>query len=893
MIPDEELYEAFETLMLKPDDIDDYCENKYKMENPEASASEIEIGGEKRLEEYVRSFKPEFLHQLLSNDSDFIENGELSNKYKLKGKQVGELTILLVEHISAKFEEFVLLSESLRNNMVKMLLKLTGVKGRVQSKDLDLAEIDRSKSIAGDTKQLDEMLKNFLDETGKMLTYKNTIVADRDLTRVSLKNQNVKKKDIERWKYLIDNQKPSVQTQLHPLLIRLRTYDKVDVQIIHLDADHIIGNLDLKRLDRRKRIYNFWRGHKGKYDNFVSAYNACNEAFAPIWSNLIEGKDTETKDMQEIREVIDTFLAFKEPINNGELDYVVKIKPKELEPYFRRHKGLALFEKFLEDTGLDNERSDDESRGAKLEGYYDKETGERKETVTVEQGGTTFDEESQLAGAVDAAEQKEEMKELSRFGLKLKRINQKVDPLFYHAFTKDGGAFKNTAVFANEVKTLREAMLSAGAARELATGIDMDDEINAYVDEIEKTVARSGNGPYYLPLTESVNRFMITEDWNVESKSLNTEVGIRNRLKAIGDFLNVISTILDAGDDLDRASSPSKAEHISQTGGPKQTLPQLGTKNRKDHMDTIEEAEREFRELIEAVLDYYVVPMSGSNKPFDDELPFDSQTQKTRRIFRALATGKTDTALFKVLALEGRAGSLMVKATEMEELARMLEFLTAVDDKKDISRLVNELKNGAKIVDFILLNKKNDEETSIEFGSYLHQVLDANDLDWPEGELFRGKTPSEWNEMYDTSKVYPFEAIESHIRRNRMNYSDSKRTMVRGSDRNKKGSSTVVQRFFTAIDNMKILRSDTDSKLLQAHDNIRKMLGKPVYYNTGKTDNYEHVNSAVQIMKSKFRVDVSAYEIEKIVSELNSMEEISRKHGVPSEGVYFLKASFR
>ena len=37
MIPDEELYEAFETLMLKPDDIDDYCENKYKMENPEAS----------------------------------------------------------------------------------------------------------------------------------------------------------------------------------------------------------------------------------------------------------------------------------------------------------------------------------------------------------------------------------------------------------------------------------------------------------------------------------------------------------------------------------------------------------------------------------------------------------------------------------------------------------------------------------------------------------------------------------------------------------------------------------------------------------------------------------------------------------------------------------------
>ena len=893
MIPDEELYEAFETLMLRPDDIDDYCENKYKMENPEASASEIEIGGEKRLDEYIESFKPEFLHQLLSNDSDFIENGELSSKYQLKGKQIGELTILLVEDISAKFEEFASLAESLRNNMVKMLLKLTGVTGRVQSKDLDLVEIDHSKSIARDTKQLDKMLKNFLDDTGKTLTYKNTIVANKDITGVSLKNKTVKKKEIERWKYLIDNQKPSVQTQLHPLLMHLRTYDRVDEQIIHLDADHLIGNLDLKRLDRRKRIYKFWGEHKKKYDTFKTAYNECNEAFAPIWSNLVDGKDTETKEMEEVRKILDEFNQFQEPINNGELDYVVKIKPKELEPYFRRHKGLVLFEKFLEETGLDNIGSDDKDRNAKVEGYWDETTGEMKETITVEQGGTTFDEESQLAGEVDIAEQQKEMEELSRFGLKLKRINQKVDPLFYHAFTKDGGAFKNTAVFVNEVKTLREAMLSAGAARELATGIDMDDEINAYFNEIEKTVARGGNGPYYLPLSESVNKFMITEDWNVDEKALNTESGIKNRLKAIGDFLNIVSTILDAGDDLDRASAPSKATHVSETGGPKQTVPQLGNRNRKDHMATIEEARREFDDLIEAVLDYFVVPMSGSNKPFDDELPFDSQSQKTRRIFRALATGKTDTALFKVLALEGRAGSLMVKATEMEDLARMLEFLSAVEDKKDIARLTNELKNGAKIVDFILLNKKGNEETSIEFGTYLHKVLEANDIEWPEGELFRGKTPSEWNDMYDESKVYPFEAIESHIRRNRLNYSSSKRTMVRGSDRKKRGSPTVVQRFFSAIDNMKILRSDTDVKLLQAHDNIRKMLGKPVYYNTGKTDNYGHVNSAVQIMKSKFGIDVSAYEIEKIVNELNSMEEISRKHGVPSEGVYFLKANFR
>jgi hypothetical protein len=92
---------------------------------------------------------------------------------------------------------------------------------------------------------------------------------------------------------------------------------------------------------------------------------------------------------------------------------------------------------------------------------------------------------------------------------------------------------------------------------------------------------------------------------------------------------------------------------------------------------------------------------------------------------------------------------------------------------------------------------------------------------------------------------------------------------------------------------MKILRSDLDSKLLDAHDNIRKMLGKPVYYNTGKIDNYEHVHSAMLIMKSKYNVDITAYEIENIVTETNSMDELSKKHGVPKEGVYFLKANFR
>ena len=92
---------------------------------------------------------------------------------------------------------------------------------------------------------------------------------------------------------------------------------------------------------------------------------------------------------------------------------------------------------------------------------------------------------------------------------------------------------------------------------------------------------------------------------------------------------------------------------------------------------------------------------------------------------------------------------------------------------------------------------------------------------------------------------------------------------------------------------MKVIKSDTELDLLQAHDSIRKMLGKPVYYNTSKLDNFEHVNTAMTVLKREYNLDVSAIEVENIVSDFGSMEDIATKHGVSPESVYFLKGNFR
>ena len=150
MIDDEELYEAFKMLMVNPDGIEEFAENKIKesdkykdMSKPEQRKlrSQIEMEADDRLDEYDDGFKPEFLRNFLLGDSDFFKDEQLLSNYQLKGKQLGELTNLLVEDINNKYKGFKEIPKTTRDLMVKKLLKLSEVKGGVRSKDLELSLI--------------------------------------------------------------------------------------------------------------------------------------------------------------------------------------------------------------------------------------------------------------------------------------------------------------------------------------------------------------------------------------------------------------------------------------------------------------------------------------------------------------------------------------------------------------------------------------------------------------------------------------------------------------------------------------------------------------------------------------------------------------------------------
>ena len=71
------------------------------------------------------------------------------------------------------------------------------------------------------------------------------------------------------------------------------------------------------------------------------------------------------------------------------------------------------------------------------------------------------------------------------------------------------------------------------------------------------------------------------------------------------------------------------------------------------------------------------------------------------------------------------------------------------------------------------------------------------------------------------------------------------------------------------------LASIEETTVITAHDAIRKMLGKPRYYNQCQTDSLDDVIDTIDLIKSEYNIDMTSHDIIGIVDEFNSFESIA------------------
>ena len=149
---------------------------------------------------------------------------------------------------------------------------------------------------------------------------------------------------------------------------------------------------------------------------------------------------------------------------------------------------------------------------------------------------------------------------------------------------------------------------------------------------------------------------------------------------------------------------------------------------------------------------------------------------------------------------------------------------------------------------------------------------------------FQGKNTKEWHKKYietSNSKTWPFNNLMNHIFSHEGQYKE------------KPEARKNVLRLFEAVDNMPIIKSKTELKILEGHDMIRKLMNKKIHFGTYKTHSFEHVNETLTILKSEYNVELTPFELESIVEEQDAHKNLSVKYGISTDVVYYLKGKFR
>ena len=684
-----------------------------------------------------------------------------------------------------------------------------------------------------DRKLLDSALGLFVDKRKDAPVTSSVLTApldDKDVVLVVAEHPEEKRRTALKR---LEEQPKDIRDILSMYINKLKGSLGEKVSIDRLDADiDIFSELIGKgdlRLTKNRRKI---YDYWEKIEGKYAAFSDAHKAFARGLDGS-ELKDTEDK---ELSQYIEDFLKLKD----ADLRYVYEypaVDSSSLET-----KGPQLMDVFLEEIGMapkDKTQAPSKNIGPSAAPKRDDKTGTFSFQAEMDEEETVVDPIPRLVEVFNDI------------------IPVKVDPLYAYAYDNGKAGFKISPAAEKEMrkvinrqrKTAIRFGLSENTLRRLQSYAD-DIEMRSYIQERD----------FFLPYQEGL--------------ALDLPEGAKDNSTNIRKYLKTISQFISAGEDLEQPTGKGRG----QLGGTapfegtfRSSLPALqgemvGDKSLGDLYET----------LLSAITEYFIEPSTSTNRPLSRKFEW-METKTLRVLSKDRMRGN---AFVTILGLKKTSGTILRKSV-LTDIIALLKKIAKPTNRENVDDFMRDIENVGSRVDKVF--KRNDSEAvSIEFGNLAYRVLDRNGLNTNRrfGIGTAKKPLEEWADMYDTSRIYPFAALYQHLVMSQGNYTEA-------------DMGDEVREIINLEKKMDIVKSETESNLLHAHDAIRKMMKKPVYYGLSKVDDYDDMQSTIDIMKSKFNTDVTALEIESIVSELDSMTSLSKKYGISTEGVYFLKAIHR
>jgi len=867
------------------------------------------LGNKRKAKDYTRSLTASDANLFI----DFIEQNEVGERISVDDSKAQDIkSPILARDDSGNIRLQTYLSvltnvQASQKILDKIEVKYPGftfIKPQIQrqmlDKLLDKYEVTLTPSVQrkiGGTatsnvelrRKLNRSLAIFSDRTtGRELNYGllNKVRPER-LTIDSDASLTDKRTALEVFKEQPEDIKPKLEPFIE-LLEKVLRMDG-DKERLNQPSDvlqDLIGRGDLRLTKNREKIYDYWKGINDEFEELEDAHNTMKEVFEKAYPK--------TEDMQD-KELAGYVAEFKK-YEASDLKYVYQYDGVGLTTLDAKSKTLEVLDSFLAKI---------QEKPEAVYGVEDK--GDTPTGYKISEGGQV----GEISDGRDIGQKRRLIQDFAEL-IRGEVIGVDVDPLYAFSWKRGMAGFRVSPTMANEMKKLENRL------KRTAIRLDLDNrdirEMKQYIKDIDmKSVISEGD--FFLPYQEDVIETVY------DSKQLE---GKKADDRKIETYLKNLSQFISAGSEAEQPTGAGESEGqripadpktgkkfetiqegrgmaLPSKGAFRSKLPKLAEvsidierekKNAEGETVTDDDGnpqietitvnlEKALDRLLKAVEAYYIEPATSDSKP--KATRFEWQNTQVLSVLGRKRMNKN--AFITMMSLErANVSGLLLDEVDLRLIVNLLKRLSRPVSKQTVQRFIDTTEDAARAVDDAF--EGNDANAvSIEFGNMAYNILTKNGIDTKEIEFGVGskKKLKEWSDMYDTNKVYPFQALYYHVTGRQEKYTKLAGNFV--------GLISDIKRLEDKLD--VIRKTELERNFLNAHDSIRKMMKKPLYYAISSVDDYEDMEHTLKTMKSKFNIDLTAMEVEGIVKELDSMENLSRKYGISTEGVYYLKAIHR
>lgn len=639
-----------------------------------------------------------------------------------------------------------------------------------------------------------------------------------------------------------------------------------------INVGKFFGAIDLSDADSRESVYEYWKDIDAKYEDFTDALkafldaaeNSENEEFA---SRVRKFRDKHQKG--------DTFL----------LRYVYDVPPIPTPRMGAKKKLIQVIENLLIVEGLADrveqiagEQLDEEDR---LTDELVEQLADFKETFS-DAMEIDLEEEAIEGGDVLVEGEAPEEKD---FNFE-EYLTDDVDILLATEMMRSKrliSATEDMAVLLRQYLDTVVAMLPERKFKSIETYIDR------FKDEIKNSLILERED-YFIPVSVLIQPQVKNQLKGAMTAGSSPDEAEQD-IEAIAEFFDDLEAMLrdwenqtmlevaprggQAATSIESREDPTgRISGLLSASSP--TIAGKRTKLPK----YLEEQKETLVDLVDAIIEYYVNPIYSGRMPvsipaFANKLGFKDVLVLAGQLGAETATGKEYM----------RATAESISSLEVDDIRNLRQFFSQIFSK-NVKPTPQLIKAGQQAADSLDELFGNEEANANYISAVVFDVMrNTGKMDLAERTIKTGsgrKSIMERAELYQDSyssnKAFPIFGLPLYLDMNEgLFYNHPNSQMKSEYD----GLVNVLKE--TGDDLPVMLKA-----LLEAHDEIRKALGKEVQHGFMPLS-YD----AISKFLAEENIDLTTFEVENIVKSYDSHKNIGTEYGIGSENVYLIKANFR